>query len=255
MDGLGYRNWGNKNNTYDDDQSDASPPAYGSDSYGFSAEASPRAGRTNSNKAKTSGNVYDYSIEEDDDSYGSSPEPVKRKNSGGEKSTTFGVAALSNQPTRRKTTEERMREILERNDADKKAAKIENATNDTETNTWKSSWDDLLDGINSPEVSTREGESFIETPSLNAQKSIGNKGDQSPTDSSYGDFEISASDLEVNPFPYCSNLQIIIVYITSHQITVRTRFSIRLDFVAIVIVTFRSEQWLRGELLKKLLTA
>ena len=198
MDGLGYRNWGNKSNTYDDDQSDASPPAYGSDSYGFSAEVSPRAGQRNSSKAKTSGNVYDYSIEGDDDSFGSSPEPVRKKKEA--KASASSVAAVSNQPARRKTTEERMREILERNDADKKTAKIENATDDPETNTWKSSWDDLLDGMNSPEASRQEDESYIETPSLNVQKSIGTMGDQSPSDSSYGDFEISASDLEVSAF-------------------------------------------------------
>jgi hypothetical protein len=202
MDGLGYRNWGNKSNAYDDDQSDASPPAYGSDSYGFSAEASPRAGQRNSSKAKSSANVYDYSIEGDDDSFGSSPEPIRKKKDIIAKSSTSSAAAISNQPARRKTTEERMKEILERNDADKKATNIENATNETEINTWKSSWDDLLDGMNTPEASRQEDESDIETPSLNAQKSMGIKGDQSPSDSSYGDFEISASDLEVSAFPF-----------------------------------------------------
>ena len=207
MDGLGYRNWGNKSNAYDDDQSDTSPPAYGSDSYGFSAEVSPRAGQRNSSKAKTSGNVYDYSIEGDDDSFGSSPEPVKKKKEA--KSSATSAAAASNQPARRKTTEERMREILERNDADKKAAKIENATNETEINTWKSSWDDLLDGMNSPEASKQEDDSYIETPSLNVQKSMGIQGDQSPSDSSYGDFEISASDLEVGALPIISFLNLV----------------------------------------------
>ena len=201
MDGLGYRNWGNKSNAYDDDQSDASPPAYGSDSYGFSAEVSPRAGQRNSSKAKTSANVYDYSIEGDDDSFRSSPGPVRKKKEEIGRSSFSSAAAVSSQPARRKTTEERMREILERNDADKKAAKIENAVHETETNTWKSSWDDLLEGMNTPEASRHEDESYIETPSLNAQKSMGIKGDQSPSDSSYGDFEISASDLEVSAIP------------------------------------------------------
>lgn len=203
MDGLGYNNWESRNNTYDDDQSDSSPPVYTSDSYGFSAEASPQVKRKSVSKAKASKNIYDYNIEEDDNNYGSSPEP-KSKYGKDYKSASLASSQPSNQPARRKTTEERMKEILERNDADKKASRKANDLEDIGTNTWKSSWDNILEGVNSADGSKEDGdeeedeEASVKSPDHPRSKNMKVDVDHSLSDSSFGDFEISASDLEVN---------------------------------------------------------
>lgn len=198
MDGLGYNNWDNKNNVYDDDQSDSSPPVYTSDSYGFSAEASPQGKRKSVGKAKSSKNIYDYNIEADDNSYGSSPEPVKSKYGKDYKSAS-GSGQHSNQPARRKTTEERMKEILDRNDADKKAARTANELEDTGTKTWKSTWDDIIEGVGSVDGSKEdEEEASVKSPDQSRLKNMKDDVDHSLSDSSFGDFEISASDLEVH---------------------------------------------------------
>ena len=202
MDGLGYNNWENKNNAYDDDQSDSSPPVYTSDSYGFSAEASPQGKRKSVGKAKASKNLYDYNIEEDDYNYGSSPEPVKSKYGKDYKSAS-GSGQHSSQPARRKTTEERMKEILDRNDADKKAARTASELEDVGTSTWKSSWDNIIEGVGSADGSKEEEddeeEASVKSPNLPRSKNVKDEDvDHSLSDSSFGDFEISASDLEVH---------------------------------------------------------
>ena len=200
MDGLGYHNWGNKNSVYDDDQSDQSPPTYNSDHYAFSPEVSPKSRGKPANRGKPSGNIYDYSIENDDiddNDYGLSPEPIKRSKE--TKAKSFGKA----EPSRRMSTEDRMKEILERNDVEKKKTVTASQEDELAGNTWKSSWDDLLAGMDSPEPSNNDTDDRGNPQSYDSDAKQGNRGgghgdgDQSPTDSSFGDFEISASDFEV----------------------------------------------------------
>jgi hypothetical protein len=192
MDGLAYKNWGNSNN------GEQSPPTYNSDSYGFSPEASPQK------RGKSNSNMYDYNIENDDDNYDSSPEPISRRpGSYRENKLASSGTAFSDQPNRRKSTEERMKEILERNEAEKKTSKPTKNDDDIGIDTLKSSWDDLLAGISSPTASLQEDDS-PDKPEYRGER--GERGDNrkkgnaallSPTDSSFGDLDISASDLEV----------------------------------------------------------
>lgn len=187
MDGLGYHNWGNKDNAYDD-ESDPSPPTYNSDQYAFSNEASP-VSRNSNNKGRSTGNIYDYSIDnEEDHDYESSPDAYSVRPSRDIKASSFGKS----NPSQRMSTEDRMKEILGRNDAEKKVPKKEEEV----TNSWKSSWDDLLAGLNSPEPSKLSDESASRNHRSDQKKGTRSSG-ESPTDSSFGDFEISASDLEV----------------------------------------------------------
>lgn len=194
MDGLGYHNWGKQSSVYDDDQSDQSPPTYNSDHYAFSAETSPQS-KSKATKVKSAGNIYDYSIENDDDNdYEMSPEPSTKRGKDS-KARSFGRSESS----KRLSTEDRMKEILERNNAEKKNAAPASQDDDFAGNTWKSSWDDLLEGMNSPEPSNNDGRSDTKSPVSDVKQRRGS-GAESPTDSSFGDFEISASDFEVRQY-------------------------------------------------------
>ena len=186
MDGLGYNNWGSKSKSYDDDE--RSPPTYSSDQYAFSDDASPRASRQPRKKEKVSEDIYDYSLDNDDD-YESSP--YTKRSSKNTKTASLARPV----PSKRLSTEDRMKEILDRNNAEKKLSKAAPQNEEVDTNTWKSSWDDLLEGINSPEPSKQEESSDALSPDIKQRKMSGS--DQSPTDSSFGDFDISASDFEV----------------------------------------------------------
>jgi hypothetical protein len=228
MDNLGYRNWDN------DDQS-PNPPSYGSnDPYGFSDEMSPPPSNRKSKKnTQQSSSMYDYSIGSDeDDEYAMSPEPVtkhsgtRRENKfaasnvsvesdddksyanspelGSKRSTSnrdnkLAISTASN-PNRRKSTEERMKEILERNEAEKKKTKTYDDDNEGDNNTWKSTWDDLLAGMNSsPGASLQEDDSPLKSQTPGGMKRRNSTSElQSPTDSSFGDLDISASDLQVH---------------------------------------------------------
>ena len=193
MDKPGYHNWRNKSDTYDNDLSETSPPAYSS--YGYSAGSSQNLSKSSITRAKSAGNIYDYSIEEDDDSYDSSPKHVNRKSNKDKRGAMLSSTLPSNESSRRKSTEERMKEILERNNAEKRATKAVNKPDEIDTNTWKSSWDDLLKGLNSPEGPTHDEETGTKISKTFATET--SDGEHSPSDSSFGDFEISASDLEV----------------------------------------------------------
>lgn len=191
MDGLGYNNWGSKSRSNDDD--DRSPPTYSSDQYAFSDSASPRKSRQSQKKGKASDDIYDYSLDNDDD-YESSPNPYIKR-SGKSVKTASNAKSL---PSQRLSTEDRMKEILDRNNAEKKLSNATTQKEEVDTNTWKSSWDDLLAGMNSPELSKQEEDSDPLSPDIKQRKRSGS--DQSPTDSSFGDFDISASDFEVRSY-------------------------------------------------------
>ena len=193
MDKPGYHNWRNKSDAYDNDLSATSPPAYSS--FGYSAESSQNISRSSISRAKSAGNIYDYSIEEDDNSYEASPKHAKRQPNKDKRGAMFSATLPNNETSRRKSTEERMKEILERNNADKRASKAINKSDEIDTNTWKSSWDDLLKGMNSPETPKHDDETGTKISKAFATET--SDGEHSPSDSSFGDFEISASDLEV----------------------------------------------------------
>jgi hypothetical protein len=232
MDNLGYRNWGN-----DDSQSPNgnSPPSYGSnDPYGFSDEMSPPPSNRKAKKTtQPSQSMYDYSIGSDeDDEYATSLEPVT-KHSGTKRENKFTASNISiesddsnsyvkspelgsrrsrtnrdnkltistaSNPNRRKSTEERMKEILERNEAEKKKVKVNDDDIEGDNNTWKSTWDDLLAGMNSsPGASLQEEDSPLKPQTPGGKKRRNSTSElQSPTDSSFGDLDISASDLQVS---------------------------------------------------------
>ena len=156
MDGLGYNNWGSKSKSYDDD--DRSPPTYSSYQYAFSDDASPRTSRQPRKNEKVSDDIYDYSLDNDDD-YESSPSAYTKRSS---KTKTASLARPV--PSKRLSTEDRMKEILDRNNAEKKSSKAASQDEEVDTNTWKSSWDDLLEGINSPEPSKQEENSDALSP-------------------------------------------------------------------------------------------
>ena len=193
MASSGYHNWRNKSDTYDNDLSETSPPAYSS--YGYSAESSQNINRSSIARAKSPGNIYDYSIEEDDSSFEVSPKHVKGQSNKDKRGAMFSSTLPSNESSRRKSTEERMKEILERNNTDKRASKTISKSDEIDTNTWKSSWDDLLKGMNSPEAPKHYEENDEKISKACATET--SDGEHSPSDSSFGDFEISASDLEV----------------------------------------------------------
>ena len=193
MASSGYHNWRNKSDTYDNDLSETSPPAYSS--YGYSAESSQNINRSSIARAKSAGNIYDYSIEEDDSSFEVSPKHVKGQSNKDKRGAMFSSTLPSNESSRRKSTEERMKEILERNNTGKRASKTVSKSDEIDTNTWKSSWDDLLKGMNSPEAPKHDEENDKRISKAFANET--SDGEHSPSDSSFGDFEISASDLEV----------------------------------------------------------
>lgn len=207
MDNLGYRNWGNNDQSPNYDNGN-SPPSYGSnDPYAFSDEVSPPSHRKTKKNNQHSSSMYDYSIGSDEDDgsdedneYAKSPELGSRR-SMNSKENKLTISNASN-PNRRKSTEERMKEILERNEAEKKKTKAKVDDNEGDNNTWKSTWDDLLAGMNSsPGASLQEEDTPVKSQTTGGIKRRNSASElQSPTeyDSSFGDLDISASDLEVS---------------------------------------------------------
>ena len=233
MDGLGYRNWGNNKpkkgggGNYDDDSfsyedgGSSGPPTYDSaDPYAFSAEMSPQYPKGGA--ATKDRSMYDYTIDEDDE-YDFSTKKKDTKGGRGSAVTTTSTSrdrfsSTSNQNNQRKSTEDRMNEILKRNQADKKqaasAAPIA-VDDEEEANTWKSSWDDLLADMkisspSQPEVEEAAPAVPTRTTGKNALSSsghgaVGKRGGRATYDddeddidvSLDDDLDISAADLEV----------------------------------------------------------
>ena len=247
MDGLGYRNWGNntkkKGTSYDDDSysyedsGSSGPPTYDSaDPYAFSAEESPKyrkgagtggAGGGGVGKGgNRSGSLYDYSIEEDDEYDFSSTKKAATRSSSSSSSSGGGAATSANRDrfsgqsvgsgnnnNQRKSMEDRMKDILERNNAEKQKAAAETAAaskaaaaEDAEVDTWKSSWDDLLADMKITSPSGKDDEAApadakpaaaAAAPAAGAKgKAPGGRG-RADDDLLDDDLDISAADLEV----------------------------------------------------------
>jgi hypothetical protein len=201
---YGYRNWQNNDKNFDDSYDDpqtASPPTYTSDPYGFElsdsygggrgGERGKGGGKTNQNKSqKKSSDLYDFDISHDDDI---SPKKTSQKS----------------KPIRRMSTDDRMNEILEKAKIHKAQAAATAATtvNDNEEdedafNSWKSSWNQLIEGVGgstgagvgSPGAESDESLSPLKEKKPNIAKKKPDFDASDSFDISEGDFEVPCYD-------------------------------------------------------------
>ena len=132
MDNIGFRNWGNSSGGYSSNES--SPPTYTSDDP-YSFPASRRA------QNNSSIDDYDFKIE---DNYDDKKGDTKR-------SSLAMPTATSERGTadRRKSTDERMKEIRDRHhkltEQSKKNADVNDE--DNHTSSWNSNWASIVEGV------------------------------------------------------------------------------------------------------------
>lgn len=191
-DGFAYRNW-TAGSGRDLEESDdrSSPPTYASDPYGFSNSPGDTReyGRQLSKKdSKGKKDIYDFDFNEDEDDspIGKKPAATRVSRSG---------------DFRRKSTDERMNEILARSKEQAKANKEKEEAKEKAMekddgdeggdiyNSWKSSWKQLMEGLD---------------PNLSPKLEKDNDSDRnmkykskSPSFDHSDSFDVSAADFEV----------------------------------------------------------
>ena len=140
MENFGYKNW-------NDTSYDSSPRTGGSsDPYGFQNEQSSYGQSRQNNNRSTGGDAYDFDITGDGDD---SPE---YHTSSRRKSTMSSTQASF--PSRRMSTEDRMKEILERNRKES-VESIRSEPPEEYISMIKSSWDDAV-GVRASDASLYE---------------------------------------------------------------------------------------------------
>ena len=181
MDNFGYRNWSSS-------ESESSP----SQSY---------ARRGGGGSKPAADDVYDFDISNDDSDQ--SPPMTKKYGATDRLSGRDSVSSQRSSQNLYLSKEDRMKDILEKsrkqeNEKLDRQAKLE-ASKPSVSESWKSDWADIMQGINSPD-NTSAINNDESKPSKQAFKSPGSvyEGDSSFGDSSFGDsLDISAADLEV----------------------------------------------------------
>jgi len=191
MDGFGYKNW-------QDDSYDSSTRS--SDPYGFQEDNKSSTGGYGNKGFKPKKNAggggdgYDFDItggDEDD-----SPDYNSRKKSKPKKASF----AASTQPSRRMSTEDRMKEILERNRIESQDT-LKDEPQEEYISMIKSSWDDAV-GVRDSDASLYETLNKVNNASKQAPASIGGYGstynsEMSPLSEKDDSFNLSAADFEV----------------------------------------------------------
>lgn len=182
MDNFGYRNWSSS-------ESESSP----SQSYA-------RRGGGGS-KPAIADDVYDFDISNDDSDQ--SPPSIKKFGSTDRFSGRDSVSSQRSSQNLYQSKEDRMKDIVEKsrkqeNEKLVRQAKLE-ASKPSLSESWKSDWADIMQGINSPDnqAATINNETKSVRQNMKSTGSV-DEGDSSFGDSSFGDsLDISAADLEV----------------------------------------------------------
>lgn len=175
MEGFGFQN-------FDESFESSSPPTYTSDPYGFESTGNRPKKTSKGNK-----DMYDFDVSNDE-------EDTPKK-------------AVRTRVVRRMSTDDRMNEILEKSKRSKPAVVSHNVdskdTEDDTYNSWKNSWNQLMEGVGGDSPKPTALEDSVDSPSLVVAKNRqGNDRVLNTSDS----LDISDADFEVLNFLFVNSL-------------------------------------------------
>lgn len=212
MQNFGYKNWEEGMNFDESYEDNSSPPTYTSDPYGFEVTKTEKTknkfnqnnlnSNINSNKIKTtnSNNLYNYNLSDDEDEESNDYNEYLINNNQKNKNKVLGS---NNNNSKRMSTNDRISQILEKSKQQKQtivdSSLDQTGDEDDAYNSWKSSWNQLMEGVGSspgaPLTNDESQDEISPLKDLNKNKKNTRKQSFDVSDSldiSDGDFEVGA---------------------------------------------------------------